>query len=276
MTWKLVFNVIDAENFGPLLLEDGVDGLEVLSDTMLCCYLEGDRTAAEALADTAMSLGASSVTIDAAPTLNWVQECSELLAPVIADTLRVRPTTSASHLPTDLTPESDIVIIPGMGFGTGHHESTRMALCLLQTTTVREMHPRRILDLGTGSGILGIGAARLYGASVDAIDNDEKAIDNARENCELNGVTSLVTCLTGTAADAGDAYDGILANIYAEVLIELEPSLFQKARSGAFLILSGIMPHLFNSVKSQYCEARWREVEHRREGDWMSALLVKV
>src|SRR6185295_15411863 len=108
-----------------------------------------------------------------------------------------------------------IVITPSMGFGTGHHATTRLCLALLQDTEVRG---RRVLDVGTGSGVLAIAAAKLGAASVTAIDNDPDAIENARENIQANGVEDLVDLRVADLRHLAMTAEVLVANLTGAVL----------------------------------------------------------
>lgn len=131
-------------------------------------------------------------------------------------------------------------INPGAGFGTGTHETTQ--LCL---TALAEAHASRAglfkgdcLDFGSGSGILAIGAA-LLGAQVDAVEIDELAIDNARENARLNGVESMIRYSKNLPP--ARAYPIVIANILKPVLMEFAPALCARLSAGGLLVLSGLV-----------------------------------
>ena len=115
-------------------------------------------------------------------------------------------------------PNITIVIEPSRGFGTGHHQSTRLCLVLLQN---RNLSGPRVMDVGTGSGVLAIAAAKLGAAFVAAIDNDPDAVENARENIAVNGVEKIVEAhvddLTTTTVAAADL---VTANLTGTLLAQ--------------------------------------------------------
>lgn len=137
-----------------------------------------------------------------------------------------------------LPPDAIVVEIePSRGFGTGHHQSTRLCLALLQS---RDLGRRTVIDVGTGSGVLAIAAARLGAAFVSAIDHDPDAVENARENVTRNGVDGTVEVhvrdLTGSPLPAADL---VTANLTGTLLARHAGLLIPLVRPGGSLIVSG-------------------------------------
>lgn len=150
-------------------------------------------------------------------------------------------------LPSWETPAADetrqtIILDPGMAFGTGGHETTRLCLeCLEQILTEEPRQDAPLLDLGTGSGILAIAAAKLGATQVDAVDIDPQAVLVADENCRLNRVADAVACSTTPLEQLPTGYRVILANILAEELVRMAPELTRRLLPGGLLVLSGIL-----------------------------------
>ena len=140
-----------------------------------------------------------------------------------------------------------VIIEPSRGFGTGHHQSTRLCLVLLQA---RDLTRTRVLDVGTGSGVLAITAAKLGAPTVTAIDNDPDAIDNARENIAANQVDAAVQAhvvdFTTTKVDAADL---VTANLTGTLLARHAEDLARLVRPGGTLIASG-----FNIEEKHFVE----------------------
>lgn len=133
---------------------------------------------------------------------------------------------------------STVVILPSTGFGTGHHATTRLCLAALQRV---EPAGKSVIDVGTGSGVLAIAAAKLGATRVLGIDNDQDAIDNALENRDLNAATDVEFRCAGLEASAAEGpFDVVLANLTGAVLVRLSRELTALAAGGGRLILSGL------------------------------------
>jgi len=131
-----------------------------------------------------------------------------------------------------------IVIRPSMGFGTGHHATTRLCLSALQRVPVQG---RAVIDVGTGSGLLAIAASRLGASRVVAIDNDADAIHAAGENLEVNRGAEVALRAGDIRSDAGGPFDVVVANLTGALLREAAARLRALAGAGADLILSGFL-----------------------------------
>ena len=154
---------------------------------------------------------------------------------------------------------------PGMAFGTGLHPTTSLCLLGLQ----RHVHPAMdVLDLGTGSGILAIPAARI-GARVTALDISEVAVEVARGNVQTNDVADRISVDQGSIdAVEGKHFDVILANIIASVLIDLAPRLASTLKPGGVLLASGIIHERAEGVRTAFTSAGLTLEEQEHEGDW--------
>jgi ribosomal protein L11 methyltransferase len=139
--------------------------------------------------------------------------------------------------------KGDVVVVldPGMAFGTGTHGTTRLCLEALAFRFDQAPPPQRVLDVGTGSGILAIAAAALGAVRVVACDIDPTARDTARENSYLNGVEERLEITDRPLEELEGRFDVVLANILAEENIRLAPELTAKLANGGTLILSGIL-----------------------------------
>lgn len=203
---------------------------------------------------------------------DWAQRSQENLQPVTVGRLTIVP-NAESRVPN---PESlTIVIRPSMGFGTGHHATTRLCLAALQKVPIGG---KRVLDLGTGSGILAIAADRLGAASAIGIDVDPDAIESARENRALNPearhVRFDVVDLSATppCPALAEGADIVLANLTGALIVRAASTLRAAVASDGVLIVSGLQTHEREEVLAALSPAKilWQ----RDEDDW-SALAMR-
>jgi ribosomal protein L11 methyltransferase len=183
-------------------------------------------------------------------------------------------------------PEGDEVLWldPGLAFGTGNHETTRLCVERLvkfdhDGAARGQSRARvRIVDAGCGSGILALSAAKLGYQRIFGFDNDPEAIRVSLENAALNGLQGKVEFLAGDLISGlkGRQADVLMANILANVLIEFAPQLVAAVAPGGVLILSGILAKENEEVRTAYTKAapRWR-MEFRELGEWSDVLLER-
>ncbi|MEE8442241.1 MAG: 50S ribosomal protein L11 methyltransferase, partial [Dehalococcoidia bacterium] len=165
--------------------------------------------------------------------------------------------------------ETVVELDPGMAFGTGHHPTTRACLEELERRVVPGM---RVLDLGTGSGILSIAAAKLGAGEVIALDVDEGAVRTADANCRYNKVGSMVQILQGTlphpSAGSG-SFDLVVANITAKAIVSAAPALAVVLAPTGVLVASGIIEEHQNEVE-QALQGVLKVLERHYDGDWVT------
>lgn len=161
-----------------------------------------------------------------------------------------------------------LLLDPGMAFGTGTHPTTRLCLEALEGRIAPGM---RVLDLGTGSGVLSIAAARQGAAAVDAVDVDEIAVAAARENVAANGVDDVVRVVGGSLERAEGAYDLVLVNILAGVILSLlHAGLADSVAPGGMVIASGIIDDQADGVCAALEARGIKVVERLVERDWVA------
>lgn len=167
---------------------------------------------------------------------------------------------------------------PGMAFGTGNHETTRLC-CERLARLTEERGPRgRVIDAGCGSGILALSAAKLGYGDIVAFDNDPEAVRVSEENAALNELTGKVEFMTGDLVTGltGRSADLLLANIQADVLMRFAGELCAAAAPGGRLVLSGILSQELETVRTRFAlvAAGWR-VESRVLGEWADLALTR-
>ena len=165
-----------------------------------------------------------------------------------------------------------LTIVPGFGFGTGHHPTTAGALRAIENLLAGKTGFRRALDVGTGSGVLAFAIAAL-GTEVTAIDIDQQALQNARENAKLNPAPAKIRFTTTPLARIKGRFDLIAANILSTVLTELAPQLIRTLKRGGRIILSGIMASEVRDLLPAY--RRLRLVAINRSRGWATIVMAK-
>ena len=201
---------------------------------------------------------------------DWMQKWKEgFEAAAIGKRLLVAPSWK---LPVHTEGREVIQIDPGMAFGTGTHETTRLCLELIE----RYWHGGDLLDVGTGTGILAIAAALLQPESnIIAIDVDPVAVEVARENTAINRVTSRISVHEKQPGDlAGQRFDVVVANLTAEVIVDLMGELAACLKHDGWMILSGILSELSDDVEQSARGAELKVVERQNSGEW-TALVAR-
>jgi len=262
-----------------LELPDAASGVEVRAGEVVYWVplergemaLADARRAVSALADAGQPLDASRVAMrPAAPEEEWRDAWKRYFRTVRLTRQIVVVPSWDSH---DSAPGDRIIHLdPGQAFGTGAHASTRLVLELMQELADGGARPRRVLDLGTGSGILALAALALWPeAEVHAVDNDPVAALVARENAAANRAQIAV----GLEWPPG-TFDLVTANIQADVLTGLAPAL--APRVGGHLILSGLLSEQVDPVAALYAAAGLtlvRTAPGREDPAWSAALLER-
>ena len=172
----------------------------------------------------------------------------------------------------DYVRQGDEIVIdldPGMAFGTGLHPSTQLCLIALE----ERMRPGlRVLDVGVGSGVLTIAAARHGAAAIDAVDVESVAVRATQDNIARNGLTTPIRVAVGTVEATPEfaaRYDLVVANIIARIIIELAPALLAACAPGGRLITSGIIVDRADEVHDALAAAGLTAIEHHQMGDWV-------
>ena len=194
---------------------------------------------------------------------DWLESWKAEFVPIRIGAFVVRPTWSE--------PDRDsveIVLDPGMAFGTGLHPTTQQCLEALSTL---QLEGRSVLDVGTGSGILAIAAAKRGASPVVAVDTDPLAVDAARENAVGNGVAIPVG--VGSAAEVPGRFEVVIANIVAPVLQRIAPHLAARLASGGTLLLAGITAPAEAATREAFSHVRLEVLDRNERDDWVALAL---
>jgi len=282
-TWAVTIEVArdGAEDLAAALMEEGASGLEVRDGegipmpgvaqpaagrALVVAWFAG-RPEAEASAAAEGRGGA----VEPVAEQDWSESWKAGLAPLAVGRVFVRPSWITAATPPGMV---EVVLDPGMAFGTGTHPTT--SLCLAGLSDLLASRPgAAVLDVGTGSGLLAIAAARLGARRVAGNDDDPVAVRVARENAALNGVAPDLN-----GRDVGEQqgpFDVILANILANTLCDLAPAIAAQLAPGGVALLSGILAPQEEVVRAAYLAAGLRPHPDgdRRESEWSLLALEK-
>lgn len=224
------------------------------------------RAAASTVADRGAAPGSTRFSV--IPARNWNEEWERSAEPVATGRFLILPSrsgvTAGDRIP--------LWIEPKMSFGTGHHESTRLALRLMESA----VRPGAfVLDAGTGTGILAIAAVRLGASDVVAFDIDEWSARNCLENMERNAVSERVSFTSGDLSQVADTgFDLVVANINRNALMELIPRLSERLAPSGAVIVSGLLGHDREVILEVGRGCGLLLADEAAEGDWWAGLLT--
>ena len=247
-------------------------------------YLDEEEDAAEVLErvqegldelSAFTDLGARTIAASETEDKDWINNWKQYFKPFTVDNILIKPTWE--EIPDEHKEKLLIQIDPGPAFGTGMHETTQLCIRQLQKYVTEES---RVLDVGTGSGILGIAALKLGAKKVQGTDLDENSITAVKENLESNGISQeQFSILQGNIIDdqkvqewAGyEQYDIAVANILADVIILLQKEIPVHIKHGGVFITSGIINMKEEAVLEAFAGNEEFEVlEVTRQGEWVS------
>jgi len=217
-----------------------------------------------------LPIGSGRISVEKVRREDWAESWKRHFKPIeIGSALLLKPSWS------QLRPKKNqavVVLDPGLSFGTGQHPTTRF--CLEQIVAVRKPGwSQSFLDLGTGSGILAIAAARLGYRPVAATDFDPEAIRIARANAKQNGVLGKVRfiCqdLLGEPIGSRQKHDVICANLIFDLLLEASARIASRLKPGGVLVLAGILRAQFPQVRAEYEKRGLRLIRSKAENEWV-------
>jgi ribosomal protein L11 methyltransferase len=223
------------------------------------------------------AFGARRFVISEIPETDWVAKVRRELVPVEAGRFFVYGSHDADKVPEGCEP---LLIEAAMAFGTGHHGTTLGCLRALDHLANDGFVGKSVVDVGCGTAVLAMGAARIWPGVVLASDIDEVAVEVAEANVTANGLSGRVKCVEAAGFDHPDLaasapFDLVFANILKAPLIDLAPDMARNIRSGAFVILSGILNEQADEVVGVYA-GNGIEVARRQEiGEWTTLTLSK-
>lgn len=224
-----------------------------------------------------LSIGSGRVSVRQIPAEDWANSWKRHFKPwEPGRSLLVKPSWSLLKARSG---QATLVLDPGLSFGTGNHATTKF--CLRQLVRLKKPGlAQSLLDIGSGSGILAIGATLLDYGPVDAFDFDPEAVRIANANARVNRVQSQLRFkqadLTRLPLRSRRRYDVVCANLISDLLIAERRRILNRVADHGALVLAGILAQQFPEVQAAYAGAGWKLVRARTEGEWRSGLFRRV
>lgn len=223
--------------------------------------------------------GAAPFAVSKVDDRDWVAQVRRELSPVHAGRFVVYGSHDADQIPSN---KIGLLIEAAMAFGTGHHGTTAGCLCEIDELVREGFAPQHIADVGTGTGVLAMAAARVWGsAAIVASDIDPVAVATARANVLANKIGPRVLCLqaAGLRAEplrARGPYDLLLANILARPLKRMAPDMAALTVPGARIVLSGILNRQAAGVTAVFAGHGFHRLRQRRISEWTTLVLQRA
>ncbi|MBK5934405.1 [LSU ribosomal protein L11P]-lysine N-methyltransferase [Rhodovulum imhoffii] len=237
-----------------------------------------ERPDAAGLALLASIHGAKDFVISELPEVDWVAKVKRELCPVEAGRFFVYGSHDA-----DKVPQGKIALLmeAAMAFGTGHHGTTQGCLRALDRLADARFSPGGVADIGCGTAVLAMAAARLWPGTMIASDIDPVAVEVARANAASNGLEGRIACLEATGFDhpeiaASGPFDLVFANILKAPLIGLAPDMAAHLTPGGYAVLSGLLNEQAADVLAAYAENGLVPDHHEEIGEWTTLTLRKA
>ncbi|MBV0911658.1 50S ribosomal protein L11 methyltransferase [Anianabacter salinae] len=258
----------EPQGVGVFEMEDGSGLWEV------GCYFteEPDDIALMLLA---AAYGAKPFVVSEVPDIDWVAKVRRELQPVVAGRFFVYGSHDADRVPSDAVP---LLIEAAMAFGTGHHGTTQGCLKALEWLIGQGVHARNTVDIGCGTAVLAMAAAKVWPEDVLASDIDPVAVEVAEANALCNNLEGRVRCLEATGFDhpelmAAAPFDLVFANILKGPLVDLAPEMASVTAPSGHAILSGILNEQADEVVAAYDTAGFDCLRREVIGDWTTLTL---
>jgi ribosomal protein L11 methyltransferase len=202
---------------------------------------------------------------------NWNEEWEKTITPIqVTDKIII---TQTFHQYDPKPGQLILTIDPKMSFGTGEHQTTKLMLSMIEKYITGG---EKVLDVGSGSGVLAIASVKLGGSLANAVDNDEWCLENATENCKLNNVEKQVEVKLGEISSIEENnFDTILANIQKNVLMEIANEIAARVIESGVVILSGLLKEDKNDIINEYSKYGFSLLEKGEMDEWIVLVIKK-
>lgn len=275
--YKIAFEPFNPELVSAALWELDIDGIteedkeiNVFTNEGKDITLSSIKSVLEKLRDENVIMSFS-IQQDEFEDKNWNEEWEKSIKVIeVSDKIVIKPSFREYEQKPD---QLVITIDPKMSFGTGEHQTTKLVLQILE----KEITPGiRVLDIGTGTGILAIAAVKLGASNAIGIDNDEWCFLNAKENLELNDVTDKIEIKLGEMNSLQpEQFDLVCANINKNILLDIAPEVFKFTKNSGKLILSGLLIQDEKDITEHYKATGFNPLKTVKLDEWISILFEK-
>lgn len=255
------------ETLVALLSEQGFDGFEE-EGIYLIAFIPKDKFVQADFEKTLERFSILAYTMSSIKNINWNQKWEEEFQPVVVDSFAA--IRAHFHKPIKNV-QYEIIITPKMSFGTGHHATTYMVIQLMKGI---DFIGKKVLDFGTGTGVLAILAEKMGAQSVYAIDNDEWSINNAIENAEQNNCIGINIQQAGTLP-ANQQFDIILANINLNVITANLGAIITATLPSAKIICSGFLVTDEATILKAAENHGLKKIQAQKKGEWLALVFEK-
>jgi ribosomal protein L11 methyltransferase len=263
---KIKKSVVNSSLLTAISFDNGCEGIEEKKNEFICSFSENiSEDFIRNLIDDYFSVSESDFSILEVQNEDWMEKWRENFHAIeVGEEFLIKPTWEEVQ-----TDRHVIEIDAKMAFGTGTHETTQLILEILPEFVSEKTS---ILDVGTGSGILAIASHRLGASKIKAFDIDEVAVENAKENLEINK-TEEIFIFAGNLSEVSEKYDIVIANIIKKVLVSIASELILKVKTNGFLLLSGILETEAEEIKTAFSDLKL--VKSNKKGEWLSFVFKK-
>jgi ribosomal protein L11 methyltransferase len=239
-------------------------------DDRLEARLRNARDRIRMLPEVGVDISPGEITVKPVDAADWATAWKSFFKPLAVGKVFIKP----SWEDVETRPDQIVVEIdPGMAFGTGNHPTTQLCLLALQKYV---KGGESVLDVGSGSGILSIAAARLGAAELAATENDPVAVESAIENMRHNGVDDRIKVYqTETPSTVPGQFDIVVANITANVILALADDLAAKVKDNGLLIASGVIEARANEIVNCLNDRRFKVIEMDIDDQWVALMMRK-
>ncbi|MBQ8827830.1 MAG: 50S ribosomal protein L11 methyltransferase [Clostridia bacterium] len=261
----------DIRQFGPTEVIDSELLAKDKTVALVHIYISPEENPAEAAAFLTARMDAEAIPyeIDTGNVKeeDWANNWKKYFKPMkVGSKILLCPTWELDNLPEEDEGRTKLIIDPGMAFGSGQHETTKLCMELIEKYITKDT---KVLDVGTGSGILGIAALLLGAEDVTGVDIDALSVKVAAENARINGVGDRFNVKCGNLADdISGKYDMITANIVADIILTLMPAATKLLSDDGIFIMSGIIDIRYDDVAEGLKKNGFEIIEVQRERGW--------